>query len=229
MNVIVTGNRLGIGRAITEELLNDGHQVFGCSRKATDFEKESYHHYQINVGIEKDVCNMVADIRTNFKHVDALINNAGIASMNHLFLTPSKTVEDIFTTNFLGTFLFCREVGKIMSRQKNGRIINMSSIASPLNLKGESVYAASKAAVENFSKTIAKELQEFNITVNTIGPGPVNTSLTKHLGGDKIENVINQQIIKKENGFNDIYNVVDFLLKPESALISGQHFYIGGA
>ena len=160
--------------------------------------------------------------------IDILLNNAGIASMNHFLLTPLSTVERIFQTNFFGTFLFCREVGKAMAKKKYGRIVNFATVAAPLKLEGEAAYAASKAAVANLTQLIAKELAEFNITVNAVGPTPVATDLIRGVSDDKIDDLINTQSIKRMGEYRDISNVTDFLIQPESDFITGQVIYLGG-
>jgi 3-oxoacyl-[acyl-carrier protein] reductase len=157
-----------------------------------------------------------------------LINNAGVASMNHLLLTPLKSYEDIFKTNVQGTFLMLRETAKQMSRSGGGRIINFTSIANPLNLEGEAIYAASKAAVESLTKTAAKELAGMDITVNAIGPTPIETDLIKLVPKEKIEALVKQQSIQRLGTYKDILNTVDFLIKPQSDFITGQILYLGG-
>lgn len=228
MNIVITGTSTGIGHHLCERLIDDGHIVFGCSRKPTTFSHKNYQHFELDVADEKAVLKMVSEVRANCSNIDVLINNAGIGNLNHLFTTPVNTVRNIFETNFIGTFLFCREVGKAMSGKKFGRIINLSSVASPLNLQGESIYAASKAAIENFSRTIAKELAPYGINVNCIGPGPIDTNLTKTISKEKLANVRSQQILNEDLNEDDIYNLVCFLISKASSKITGQFFYPGG-
>ena len=120
-----------------------------------------------------------------------------------------------------------RETAKQMSRTGGGRIIN-TSIANPLNLEGEAIYAASKAAVESLTKTAAKELAEMNITVNAIGPTPVETDLIKLVPKEKIDSLVKQQSIQRLGTHEDILNAVDFFIKPQSDFITGQILYLGG-
>jgi NADP-dependent 3-hydroxy acid dehydrogenase YdfG len=96
--------------------------------------------------------------------LDVLINNAGIASMNHSLLTPMTTVNKIIQTNFIGTFLLCREAARLMQSHRYGRIVNFATVAVPLKLEGEAVYAASKAAVISLTQILAREFGEFGIT-----------------------------------------------------------------
>ena len=148
---IVTGTRKGIGRFLAEHLVQKGVLVVGCSRKTVDWQLKNYEHHIADVGDEAQVKDMVSDIRTKHGRLDILINNAGVASMNHVLLTPAKTVDRILSTNFRGTFIFCREAAKLMKRRNYGRIVTVSTIAVPHRLAGESVYAASKSAVATFT------------------------------------------------------------------------------
>ena len=177
---------------------------------------------------EKAVKKMVSSISKNNGKIDYLINNAGIASMNHSFLTPLSVVEKIFKTNVFGTFVFCREVGKVMSRNKFGRIVNFTTVAAPLNIDGEAIYAASKSAVEKLTMILAKEFGDHEITVNALGPSPIKTDLIKNVGEEKLNKLISQQAIAKFGSFKDVSNIIDFYLSDDSKMVSGQILYIGG-
>ena len=148
--------------------------------------------------------------------------------MNHLILTSLSSVKNIMTTNFIGTFLFLRETAKCMMRINSGRIINFSTVAVPLNLEGEAIYASSKAAIETLTKISAKELANYNITINTIGPAPVLTDLIKVVPKTKIDDLIKNQAIKKFAQFEDVINVINFYISKDSNLITGQTIYLGG-
>jgi 3-oxoacyl-[acyl-carrier protein] reductase len=160
--------------------------------------------------------------------LDILINNAGIASMNHVLLTPMETAQKILNTNIAGTFLFCREAVKIMKKNKMGRIVNFATVASPLKLQGEAIYASSKAAVINFSQVLAKEIGDFGITVNVVGPTPIKTDLIRKISDEKLNAVISNQAVQRFGEFQDISNVIDFFIQPESDFITGQVIYLGG-
>ena len=148
--------------------------------------------------------------------------------MNPALLTPVETVRRIFETNFLGTFLFCREAAKLMRNQEAGRIVNFASGAVPLKLAGEAIYASSKAAVVSFTQILARELASYNTTVNAIGPGPLRTDLLSGIPEQTIQDVVGRQAIRRMADFPDVTNVVDFFLKPESSFITGQVIYLGG-
>ena len=225
---IITGTRKGIGKYLAHYYNNLGHQVIGCSRDKADFDLENYAHYLLDVADEKLVIKMVKDIKNKYGRIDNLINNAGIASMNHFLLTPLNTVNNIFNTNVVGTILFTREVSKIMATKKTGRIVNFSTVAVPLNLEGEAIYASSKAAIVSLTKILAKELSGFNITVNAVGPTPIETDLIRNIPQDKINDLIKKQAIKRFGAFEDVSNVIDFFINPKSNFITGQIIYLGG-
>lgn len=226
--LLVTGAGKGIGRYLCEHYLAQGHRVVGCSRSASDLQHEYYQHIALDVADESAVKKAVASVAKEHGGIDWLINNAGIASMNHAMLTPGSTVQRVFATNVEGTFLFSREVARVMSRRKIGRIVNFTTVAVPLRLEGEAIYAASKAAVESLTRILAKEFAPWNITVNAIGPCPIKTDLIKNVGDDKLDNLLKQQAIKRFGAFSDVAHTADFFLADASSMITGQILYLGG-
>ncbi|PML53293.1 SDR family NAD(P)-dependent oxidoreductase [Vibrio lentus] len=228
LNIVITGSRKGLGKVLSEYYLSLGHTVIGCSRQTGSIDHANYHHFELNVSDEKAVIKMVRTIRKTIGSVDVLINNAGIAAMNHFLTTPLSSAEKVFSTNVMGTFLFSREVAKLMMKQKSGSIVNYSTVAVPLDLEGEAIYAASKAAVESMTRITAKELSHYGIRVNAIGPTPVPTDLIKAVPKHKIEELINSQAIKRLGSSDDVINVIDFFISPKSDFITGQVIYLGG-
>lgn len=226
--MIITGTRKGIGRYLAEYYLNKGMIVIGCSRNESDLNHENYEHFTINVSDEIAVKKMVNSVVKKYSKIDYLLNNAGIASMNHSFFTPLSILEKIFRTNVFGTFIFCREVGKVMARLNFGRIINFTTVASPLDLEGEAVYASSKAAVEKLTTILSKEFGKNNITVNAIGPSPIKTDLIKNVGENKLAELLRKQAINKFAEFEDVANITDFFIDERSKMITGQVIYLGG-
>lgn len=228
--IVITGTSRGLGRGLAEHFLAQGDMVCGCSRAgaAGVIEHPAYTHFEVDVADERAVVAMVRAVVRAHGRIDALINNAGIATMNHALLAPASTAQAIFATNFHGTFLFSREVAKAMVRQKSGRIVNFTTVATPLRLEGESLYAASKAAVESFTQVLARELGPAGVTVNALGPTPVPTDLVKNVPKEKMDALLARQAIRRFGAIDDVVNAVEFFLSPRSEFITGQVIYLGG-
>mgnify|MGYP001233446914 FL=1 len=226
--IVITGTRKGIGKEMADHYLAEGWQVVGCSRGEGSIDHANYQHFALDVSDEDAVLAMARTIKASHGKVDALLNNAGIASINHALLTPASTVNRILQTNVVGTFLFCREMAKLMRRTENGRIINFTTVAHPLNLEGEAIYAASKAAVESLTRVLARELAELKITVNAIGPTPIETDLIRGVPQEKMDALLARQALGRMGEVRDVINAVDFYLREESDFITGQVLYLGG-
>ena len=226
--LLITGTSRGIGLGLAEHYLARGDLVCGCSRAPATLTHPGYTHFELDVSDEAAVVAMVRAVARRHGRIDALLNNAGIASMNHALLTPAATARALFATNFHGTFLFCRETAKVMVRAKAGRIVNFATVATPLRLEGESLYAASKAAVESFTEVLARELGTTGVTVNAVGPTPVPTDLVKNVPKAKMDALLARQAIPRFGAIADVSNVIDFFLAPASGFITGQVIYLGG-
>jgi 3-oxoacyl-[acyl-carrier protein] reductase len=226
---LVTGARTGIGRHLAEHLVARGYRVVGCSRGAGTLALEGYEHVRADVTDEAQVIALFRRIGRSYGRLDAILNNAGVASMNAALLTPLKTAEAIVRTNFLGTFLVCREGAKLMMKHRTGRIVNFSSIAVALRLEGEALYAAAKSAVETFTRVFAREVAPYGITVNAIGPSPIETDLLRGVPKRKLAALLERLAIRRLGAFADVAHAVDFFLRPESDAVTGQVLYLGGA
>tara|TARA_B100000029_G_scaffold516748_1_gene633629 strand:- start:5697 stop:6374 length:678 start_codon:yes stop_codon:yes gene_type:complete len=223
--IIITGANRGIGNAIAKRLIQQNHKVIGLVRNPNNLE---FDGIECDVTDYESIKNAYKKIKKIKKPVTGIINVAGVASMNMALTTDESTVQKLIQTNLVGTIYCCQILGPLLVREKKGSIINFSTIAVPLSLRGESVYVASKAGIEGFSKSFAREMADFNIKVNCISPGPINTELIKGVSSSNIEKIISRQIIQKQFEKDDVCNLVEVLLDDKTSSISGQILHIGG-
>jgi 3-oxoacyl-[acyl-carrier protein] reductase len=227
-HVLITGTSRGIGEALAEHYLAAGDHVVGCGRSASSLSHERYTHCTLDVTDSGAVDRLFKDLKQRFKTLDVLINNAGVASMNAVALTPVEVARRVMETNFISAFNFTRESIRMMRKSPAARIVNISTVAVPLRLEGEAVYAASKSALETFTRIAAKEVAPFGITCNAVGPCPIRTKLTAGVPDTKIQTIIDAQAVRRWAVPADVVNVIDFFLRPESAMVTGQVVYLGG-
>jgi 3-oxoacyl-[acyl-carrier protein] reductase len=223
--IIIGGASRGLGMAVAQRLADKGEEVLGFSRS---IDKADFEIRQADISNINDLRKLSEDIRKSGKKVSSLINLAGIASMNLALLANHKTSAKLVEVNFLGTVYFSQTFAPLLIRNGGGSIINFSSIATAINLEGESIYGATKAAVENYSKTLAMELSTFNVRVNCVAPGPIRTNLLNGVTESQISEVIKNQIIRKEFTHADVCDLVELLLDPRAEGITGQVIHLGG-
>ena len=149
--ILITGTRKGIGRDLSEYYLNKGDIVCGCSRTQSNLEHKNYRHFTLDVSDENAVVNMVRAVKKEFGTIDVLLNNAGIASMNHILTTPLKTMQNIFNTNVFGSFLFLREVSKVMVQNYKKRVKDLES--KGLDSKNNAKNAIAEAVCDDFKES----------------------------------------------------------------------------
>ncbi len=226
--MVVTGSSKGIGNGIARFFLANGYLVAGCSRGASTIEHDNYFHYCVNVSAEDDVRSWVREIKNKFKRIDILVCNAGYAPANLLMaMTPGSVITELLQVNVAGSFYVCREVSKLMLLQRSGRIITTSTMAVGLHEEGTSAYSASKAAIVEMTKIMAKELAPAGITCNVIAPSMLMTGAVADLGQDIIDRALAKLTIKRTVTMEEICNVVTFFSAPESSCITGQVIHMG--
>jgi 3-oxoacyl-[acyl-carrier protein] reductase len=224
--VIVTGASRGLGRHCAEQLSTRGHRVIGFGRNPDG--SAPFEMRPLDVADSQAVASAFRDLRRDTS-VYALINAAGIASMNLVVTTPAETVRRIIETNLLGTIFCSQQIAPAMIRRGSGRIINFSTLGVPLAIKGEAIYIASKAGVEGFTRVFAREVAPHGVTVNAVAPGPIETALIAKVPKEKVDAVVQQQIIPRQATPEDVWNIISLLLSGEGSMISGQTIHVGGA
>ena len=224
--IIVTGASRGLGRSVAERLISSGREVLSLSRTSEGAPGDSV---TCDVSDYEAVKAVAQSLRKEKREIEGLVNAAGIASMNLAVTTPPSMTQKLIQTNLAGTIHCCQLFAPLMIRKKAGSIINFSTIAVTLGLKGESIYAASKAGVEGFSRAFAREMADFDIRVNCIAPGPIKTDLLKGVSDEQIDAIVAQQILPKLFLPDDIADLCEFLLGPQSQSLSGQVLKVGGA
>jgi 3-oxoacyl-[acyl-carrier protein] reductase len=224
-SLVVTGASSGLGKHIAAAALGEGWRVVGVSR-TPPADDPGFDFVALDVADAPAVSSFFRTLRQ--RDVWGLVNAAGIASMNLAVTTPWETMARIVAVNLLGTMHCCVEAAKLFARRKEGRIVNFSTIAVPLALAGESVYAASKAGVETFSRCFAREVSALGVTVNVVAPGPVPTPLLAGVGQEKIREIVRRQIRPRQATPDDIWRLVGFILSDDSAMLTGEVFHVGG-
>ena len=228
--ILITGASRGLGRHLAEKYLDMGCFVFGCSRKSDKLiSHASYRHFEVDVGNEAAVASMMREIDASRKGLQLLINNAGITQSSLAIMTRSAVAEEVIRTNLLGTFLVSREVMKIMQRQKQGRIVNFSSINVPLGSSGSCIYNATKAGVEALAIALTREVGKADVTINTLGLSLVAaTGMLEGLSGkalsEKQVGLLKPAVLETE----EIIHAIEFLASNLARNISGQTIYFGG-
>ena len=224
--IIVTGASRGLGYAICERLDSLNIPICGLARNTDSL---SFKSYSCDVSSYEQVKSVSKILKKQENPISGLINTAGIASMNLALTTPEGITRKIIETNLLGTIFCCQLLSPLMIRNKSGVIINFSTVAVPIGLKGESVYVASKAGVEGFSKSFAREMSDFDINVNCIAPGAMKTQMLEEVlinGPEKTGEEFHKKMVKihQEGGtpFEMATKLSVFLASSESDGISGK-------
>ncbi|HIG90360.1 MAG: 3-oxoacyl-[acyl-carrier-protein] reductase [Flavobacteriaceae bacterium] len=235
---IITGASRGIGKGIAKVFaLNGANVAFTFSKSielAKEFEKELNSlgvkaiAYQSDAANYSDSIDLVEKINTDFDNIDILVNNAGITRDNLLMRMQEEDFNQVIKVNLNSVFNMTKAVQKIMLKQRSGSIINMSSVVGVKGNAGQSNYAASKAGIIGFSKSIALELGSRNIRCNVIAPGFIETEMTKKLDEKIIDNWRNSIPLKRGGTPVDVANACVWLASDMSSYVTGQVLNIDG-
>ena len=224
---LVTGTSRGIGKGLAEILLRRGYHVAGCSRGPSSFETEGYDHSQVDVTDETSVREWVLTAARSHGRIDLVVNNAGIGTSSLVLGTSTESAATAMEANYLSVFSVCREASKVMLKRRFGRLINISSIAVSLHMKGAGAYAASKAAMIELSKILAKELGPTGITCNVISVSLVESEMSEGLSDDARDYYSQNLAIGRWATVEDICNAVLFFASPDSGYLTGQVLNLG--
>ncbi len=231
---LVTGASRGIGRAIAERLAEDGFYVLGTATSDAGAESISAYLNENGKGLKLDVANsesvaeIMKTVNDEFGTPAVLVNNAGITRDNLLMRMKDEEWDDIINTNLTSVFRMSKAVLRGMMKAKAGRIINISSVVGATGNAGQANYAAAKAGMVGFTKSLAKEVGSRNITVNTVAPGFIDTDMTKELGED-IKNALLSGIpLARLGEAKEIAHTVSFLASEGAAYITGETIHVNG-
>ena len=235
---IVTGATRGIGKGVALKLAEQGANIaftyVSSSEKALALENElqafgvKAKAYKSDASLMKDAEELIKDVLENFESIDVLVNNAGITKDNLLMRMSEEDFDRVLEVNLKSIFNMTKAVQRTMLKQRSGSIVNMTSVVGVKGNAGQSNYAASKAGVIGFTKSIALELGSRNIRCNAIAPGFIETEMTEKLGEDVITNWRNSIPLKRGGTPEDVANTTLFLASDLSAYITGQTLHVCG-
>jgi 3-oxoacyl-[acyl-carrier protein] reductase len=231
---LVTGASRGIGKAIAEKLVADGFFVVGTA--TTDGGAEAISTYladkgkglKLNVADPNSVEEVIKTVNDSFGAPTVLVNNAGVTRDNLLMRMKDDEWNDIINTNLTSVFRMSKAVLRGMMKAKTGRIINISSVVGVTGNAGQANYAAAKAGMIGFAKSMAKEVGSRNITINTVAPGFIDTDMTKELSDD-IKNALLASIpLTRLGAASEVAHAVAFLASGGAAYITGETLHVNG-
>ncbi len=234
---LVTGASRGLGKAIAVALAREGAAIAAVARSEEAL-KETLEAIRAAGGTAEPFAGDVSDnaamdalvekVTARFEHIDVLVNNAGVTRDGLLARMTSEAWDTVINTNLKGAFNLTRPVGRLMVRQRAGRIVNISSVIGLMGNAGQANYAASKAGLIGFSKSVAREFASRGITCNVVCPGFIETDMTKELNADMRTKLMERIPLQRFGQAEDIAGVVAFLCSPAASYITGQILTVDG-
>jgi 3-oxoacyl-[acyl-carrier protein] reductase len=228
---LVTGASRGIGNAIALELKQKGYSVIGTatSQSGVDSLRENdIEGYILDLNSKDSIDQFWNLLEENNKSISVLVNNAGITRDNIVLRMSDEEWSDIMNVHLYGMFQLCKRSLKMMLKNKWGRIINISSASASIGNRGQSNYAAAKAGVEAFTKSLAKEVGKRDITINSVAPGFISTDMTEQNEGVNSEYVVKEIPLGRFGEPNEVASLVGFLCSEDASYITGQTVHING-
>lgn len=231
---LVTGASRGIGRAIAEKLIAGGARVIGTATSESgaaaisDYLGENGKGIMLNVVDSASVEQVLATIRAEFGEIDILVNNAGITRDNLLMRMKDDEWQDILDTNLTSVFRLSKAVLRAMMKRRFGRIITIGSVVGTMGNAGQANYAAAKAGLIGFSKSLAREVASRGITVNVVAPGFIETDMTRALTDDQRAGILSSVPANRLGDAKEIASAVAFLASEEASYITGETLHVNG-
>ncbi|MBH2756424.1 3-oxoacyl-ACP reductase FabG [Serratia ureilytica] len=232
--VLVTGASRGIGRAIAETFVARGAKVIGTATSESSAEAISGYlgangkGFMLNVVDAQSIDSVLASIRAEFGEIDILVNNAGITRDNLLMRMKDDEWEDILDTNLTSVFRLSKAVMRAMMKKRFGRIITIGSVVGTMGNAGQANYAAAKAGLIGFSKSLAREVASRGITVNVVAPGFIETDMTRALTDDQRAGILSSVPANRLGDAKEIASAVAFLASDEAGYITGETLHVNG-
>ncbi|ASL97213.1 3-oxoacyl-ACP reductase FabG [Serratia marcescens] len=232
--VLVTGASRGIGRAIAETFVARGAKVIGTATSESGAEAISSYlgtngkGFMLNVVDAQSIDSVLASIRAEFGEIDILVNNAGITRDNLLMRMKDDEWEDILDTNLTSVFRLSKAVMRAMMKKRFGRIITIGSVVGTMGNAGQANYAAAKAGLIGFSKSLAREVASRGITVNVVAPGFIETDMTRALTDDQRAGILSSVPANRLGDAKEIASAVAFLASDEAGYITGETLHVNG-
>ena len=231
---LVTGASRGIGKAIAEKLSEDGFFVVGTATSDEGADSISTYLGDNGKGLKLDVADsdsitaVIKTINDEFGIPTVLVNNAGITRDNLLMRMKDDEWDDIISTNLTSVFRMSKAVLRGMMKVKSGRIINISSVVGFTGNAGQANYAAAKAGMIGFAKSMAKEVGSRNITINTVAPGFIDTDMTRELSDEIKDNLLSSIPLNRLGKGKEIAHAVAFLASADAGYITGETIHVNG-
>jgi len=234
---LVTGSSRGIGQAIAHALGQQGATVIGTATSEAGAQKISEALQAagikgtglvLDVADPESITDCLKQVVAEYGSPDILVNNAGITRDNLLMMMKDEQWDEIINTNLNSIFRMCKAVIRPMMKKRNGRIINISSVVGATGNPGQTNYAATKAGLIGFSKSLAREIGSRNITVNTVAPGFIDTDMTRELNEEQKQKLVGQIPLGRLGSADEIASAVVFLASPGAAYITGETIHVNG-
>lgn len=231
---LVTGASRGIGRSIAELLVERGATVIGTATSEngaaaiSEYLGKNGKGMALNVTQPESIESVLKAINEEFGAIDILVNNAGITRDNLLMRMKDDEWTDIMDTNLTAIFRLSKAVLRGMMKKRNGRIINVGSVVGTMGNAGQTNYAAAKAGVIGFTKSMAREVASRGVTVNTVAPGFIETDMTKALNDEQRAATLSQVPAGRLGDPREIASAVAFLASPDAAYITGETLHVNG-